>query len=270
MKMLNKLSCFGIPTTALLLLISACVAHGSASTIYETGFESPGFTTGPLNGQSGWFVAGSAALTSVENTVVYEGLQAVSVAANPTTLDGGAHDVAATISTGSVLTVSDYANFSATGSPNYWTPISAYFVNGGQINVNVDRTGQLVLSIDGTNTNTGVYASTGFWNQFTMVLNYSSDTVTAYYDGSEIEAAQPFSPNDDDLSFTAIYTQATSGSPSQLGYFDNLAVTVSAPEPNTFFYLLGAGVLLVVVGASQIRSCQTPMRVWSVAGKRAT
>lgn len=56
------------------------VAH--AGVIYETGFENPPFTMGPINGQNGWFVFSASGQTSdpvIENTLVKSGTQAVSV-----------------------------------------------------------------------------------------------------------------------------------------------------------------------------------------------
>jgi len=63
-----------------ILFVLGCVREAAAGYIYQTGFEKPSFTTGPLAGQGGWSVFGfSPAAVTVQDSVAMTGKQAVRV-----------------------------------------------------------------------------------------------------------------------------------------------------------------------------------------------
>ena len=59
---------------SLLFLAVLISATASAGTIYQTGFESPTYLLGGLNGQSGWTIS---TVPIIETSIVHSGLQAV-------------------------------------------------------------------------------------------------------------------------------------------------------------------------------------------------
>lgn len=57
------------------LFLIPLVAIGA--TIFETAFNSDIYTLGPINGQDGWSVTGTSASSTIQNSTVYEGDQAL-------------------------------------------------------------------------------------------------------------------------------------------------------------------------------------------------
>ncbi len=106
--------------------------------------------------------------------------------------------------------------------------------------LNVDQSGQIVLSINGNNTATGVQVSTGTWTQLGLVINYSTETVTGYDNGAAVGAPVAF--NDaTDLALTTFqfYSQSNAAATPQVAYFDDVSITTSAaPEPASVVSLM--------------------------------
>jgi hypothetical protein len=204
-----------------------------AATVYQTGFEAPTITTGLLSGQDNWSGSGSGATTVVETSVVHSGSQAVIVTPGTGNNFGVQHADAANLSGSSILSVSDYVNFSSTGSATYWTPVGTFYSAGGNILLNVDTSGQIVLSINGNNTGTGVHVSTGTWNQLGMVINYATGTVTAYDNGIAAGSAAFNDSTDLNLTTFQFYSQPNGAVTPQVAYFDDVSITTSTvtPEP---------------------------------------
>jgi len=208
-----------------------------SATVYQTGFEAPTITTGLLSGQDNWSGSGSGATTVVETSVVHSGSQAVIVTPQGGNNFGVQHADAASLSSSSILSVSDYVNFSATGTPTYWTPVGTFYSAGGNILLNVDTSGQIILSINGINTATGVHVSTGTWNQLGMVINYATGTVTAYDNGIASGSAAFNDSTDLNLTTFQFYSQPNGAVTPQVAYFDDVSITTSTatPEPASVF-----------------------------------
>ncbi len=228
-----------IPSTPMLTAAAAtfCLltTGAFAATVYQTGFEAPTITTGLLSGQDNWSGSGSGATTVVETTVAHSGSQAVMVTPQTGNNFGAQHADAASLSGSSILSVSDYVNFSSTGTPTYWTPVGTFYSAGGNILLNVDTSGQIVLSINGNNTATGVHVGTGAWNQLGMVINYATDTVTAYDNGVAAGSAAFNDSTDLNLTTFQFYSQPNGAATPQVAYFDDVSISTStaAPEPES-------------------------------------
>lgn len=208
-------------------------AGAFGATVYQTGFEAPTITTGVLSGQDNWSGSGSGATTVVETSVVHSGSQAVIVTPGAGSNFGAQHADAASLLSSSILSVSDYVDFSSTGLATYWTPVGTFYSAGGNILLNVDTSGQIVLSINGNNTATGVHVSTGTWNQLGMVINYAAGTVTAYDNGIAAGSAAFNDSTDLNLTTFQFYSQANRAATPQVAYFDDASITTSSatPEP---------------------------------------
>lgn len=218
------------------LAATFCLFSTSAfpATVYQTGFEAPTFTTGALSGQDNWSGAGFGATTLVETAVVHNGSQAVIITPGAgNNIFGAQHSDPASLSSNSILTLSDYANFSSAGTPTYWTPLGSFYSAGGDILLNVDTSGQIVLSINGNNTATGVHVSTGTWTQLGLAINYSTETVTGYDNGVAVGPAVAFNDTSDlNLTTFVFYSQPNPAASPQVAYFDDLSISTSAaPEP---------------------------------------
>ncbi|MGD0200492.1 MAG: PEP-CTERM sorting domain-containing protein [Bryobacteraceae bacterium] len=234
----------------LFLFIVTLVLCGSASVlkagvIYQTGFEPPTFSTGiTLNGQGGWGVIGGS-LTVVETSVVESGTQAVQVQPSTPSLDG-AYLPFATQLAGQVVNFTIDADFSATGTPSFWTVLGTqYNSSPPNIDFNIDPSGQIHIFTMGTDHPTGVSITRGVWNQYELEVSFLNDTVSAFYDGAPVLQGASFSSTGTTLGLVAFYSQA--GATTDQGFFDNLSITASVPEPATFVSLLGAAVFLLVM-----------------------
>ena len=173
-----------------------------------------------------------------------------------TTTYGAGHFDAALLANSQILTISDYANFSSSGTADFWTPVGAFSHDGGgNTLLNVDQAGHVSYSINGINTATGVTVTDGVRNQFQLVVDYSNQTVTGYYSGAAISAPQSFNLSTDlSLSNFQFYAQPTAAATPQVGSFDDLQITtaqapVATAEP--------AAILFVSIGLCFVGGLRT-------------
>ncbi len=230
-------------TLCSVIALLATSGAGQGGTIYQTGFEPPTFSPGTLNGQGGWAAIGSTSSTVVETSMVESGTQAVEVLPSASSGDGGLLSAPfGTALAGQIVDFSIDADFSATGTPSFWTALDTVY-NGspGNIDFNIDPSGQMHVFVEGTDHPTGVDITRGVWNQYMLQVNFINDTVSAFYNGAPVLSGAAFSPTGTTLDFVAFYSQT--GATSDEAFFDNLSVA-TVPEPDTFALLLGAGVLL--------------------------
>jgi hypothetical protein len=154
-----------------------------ASTIYQTGFESPTYSVGALNGQDGW---GAPSQVTVQNTTVFAGAQAATFNATGVTGQSIAGHALSYDSVGNPEARVDVTGeffLSPTGTGTNWDVVgllgNAGFI--GQLLV----IGSSNVTLGLANTAVGnVAVSKGVWNQFDMVLDYSTDTQSAYVNGT--------------------------------------------------------------------------------------
>jgi hypothetical protein len=216
----------------LIMLGYAISASAQGTPIYQTGFEPPIFSPGTINGQDGWFAFGVPSSTVIETTTVETGVQAVGITPFGATFGVvGAGRSASYNAADQILTFSIGADFSATGTPSFWTVLDTqYNSSPPNIDFNIDQSGQIHIFIMGTDHPTGVSITRGVWNNYKLEVNFFNDTVSAFYNGATVLQGASFSSTGTTLGFYAFYAQgAFPGTDS--GYFDNLSVTVSPATP---------------------------------------
>ena len=230
-----------------LLMVSCNLASIlSAGIIYQTGFESPVFSDGSLAGQDGWSISGPASSTVVEGTVFKNGLQAIEIQPSTGALDGALHTTSYNAAN-QMLIFSIDANLSATGTPSFWTVMDTQYVSASSpIDFNIDSSGQIHIYTTGTDHPTGVSITRGVWNHYELDVNFSNNTVSAFYNGAPSLQGASFSLPGTTLGLFAFYSQK--GTTTDQAFFDNLSVSaVVVPEPTTFLSVFGAGLFLLLM-----------------------
>jgi hypothetical protein len=158
----------------LLAAAASSVQAQTTSTVYQTGFESPTYSLGALNGQDGWFDMPSQA--AVENTTVFAGGQAAGF--NATGLTGqtlGGHSLTYDATGLQFVDMTGEFYLSPTGTPTNWDVAGFFGKSGGFID-------QLVVFNSsvaelGTNVFLGnVPVSKGVWNSFEMTFDYTTSS----------------------------------------------------------------------------------------------
>lgn len=229
----------------LVAFTGAALAPAQSTIIYQTGFEPPTFSTGPLNGQNNWQAIGPASSAVIETAVVKTGLQAVQVSPSAASLDGASR-AAAYNAANEILTFSVDANLSATGTPSFWTVLDSQYITTaayGNIDFNIDQTGQMHIFAMGTDNPTSAFITRGTWNHYELDVNFFNSTISAFYNGTPILHSAPFVPTGATLKAYAFDSQAGSLSGTDQAYFDNWSVTAAAPTTPTILpqFAFGGG-----------------------------
>jgi hypothetical protein len=231
------------------LLLTAMVAAATpllnASVVFQTGFEttdSPSYTIGPLTGQNGWCCT---SVGVVENSVVFAGIQAVELDASGTVgqnLENQGLTYTATGNPEFLVTMSTEFMESATGSSSLWDVLVGFGSPGflGQILV-----GNGVASLDGIG---AVSVPLGVWNDYQLILNFTSQTETATVNGQTI-GSEPFQSLATGLNPSQGLAFGINSSPgTDSGFWDNVSVIATTPEPSglvlTLIGLAGAGIVI--------------------------
>lgn len=153
--------------------------------IYRSGFETPTYSTGALKGQDGW-TAADPGPTVVETTAVKSGTQAIGIKPSVSALDGAVRGVSYNAAN-KILTFSIDADFSATGTPSFWTVLGTqYNSSPPNIDFNIDQGGQMHISCMRTDHPTGVSITRGVWNHCELDVNLFNNTVSAFYNGAPV------------------------------------------------------------------------------------
>jgi hypothetical protein len=181
----------------LVLICSAANPCLAASTIISTGFESPTFVPGNLQGQGGWVTAGAGASTAVvESSIVNTGSQAVQITKAATAnsdrrwavpvsgypvqrfviVDWDMRVTQASIQTG-------FGPFF--GVDTYDADISPYVL--GSLGVDA-TTGDILFQQQNTGelTESGTLAAFNQWNHFRLILDFGTDTYRGYFNGTQV------------------------------------------------------------------------------------
>lgn len=236
----------GAALTGLCCLAFPCMA--SASSVYATGFEPPGYTTGALAGQGGW----SDGPGTVETSTVFAGTQAVGFDA--TGLTGQSINIQFLPSSGQAPIERVTDEFFVTASdPNIYWEILAVDGDAGFLGQLVVNNGSAYLGL-ADSTVGSVPITIGAWNSYTMDFDFLKDRQTAYVNGTVIGSG-PFASPSTLLADVGIGINVTYGSTSQ-AYADDLSINpietfFDAPEPSSLL-VLGLGV--VALGLRSKRS----------------
>lgn len=216
-----------------------------ATVIFQTGFEAPTYTTGTLNGQNSW---GISPVPVVESGVANSGSQAVQVAATGTTgqnLDDHGLSYTAIGNPENVVTFNIAFMQSTTGTSSLWDVMAVF---GSPAFIGQVLQGNGVATLDGLGS---VAVDTGVWNDYQMVLNFTTQTTTAYVNGQFIANEAFENPATGLNPFQGIAFGINSSPGTDTGYFDDLSIVSSAavPEPSSSTLLaigLAAATLLIV------------------------
>ena len=223
--------------------------------VYDSGgFESPRFTTGPLEGQDvlGPWLSDSAltGVGQVRSEVVSTGEQAVRLSRGGATTGDVRYGVVKPVSPAGVLQlvrVSWDMNVPENTQGLNFGPffgVEAYDASVAPLlprlagSLGVDATTGNVLYQDGTTgalTESGFNVALGEWNHFTLELNYATDTYTIYVNGDD-KTTTGF-VDDTVVAFTdapiaALAATAESVSTANgTAYFDNYVIDIEAAVP---------------------------------------
>ena len=219
---------FTLVRSAKVLLAIGLLAAGAntvqASTIYQTGFESPTYSLGALNGQDGWSAPSQA---TVQNTTVFAGTQAATFNATGVTGQSFAvHGLTYNSAGEQRIDVTGEFFLSSTGTGTNWDVAVIFGTTGfiDQLAV-VDSS----FAIFGTNKFVGdVPVSKGVWNSFDTVLDYAAGTQSAYVNGTLV-GQDTFAPVSINLFAFGVNDAAGTDTLS----LDNLDITVAAPLPSS-------------------------------------
>jgi hypothetical protein len=241
----------------LLPLISAFLLTPTlnAGTLFSTGFEPPTYTLGALNGQNSWT---NTTIPVVENTVVFAGSQAVAfdstgvtgqnLAVQPLTYNSAADP--------DQIVVFD-AEFmeSPTGNDPTW---DVFGVGGGagfvaQLTV---QNGKAQFGPDGQGIVGAVPVTAGVWNDYQLVLNFATGTASAYVDSIFIGSGAFDNPTTTLTSFNLGVNSLLNGTDTATGYYDNISVTTTAPEPGSVGFVLAG--LALLAARSRLRVATEP------------
>lgn len=212
---------------SVIFLLFAAAAAGQV--LYQSGFEAPTFTPGPISGQDSWNAGPQIA---VENTLNNGGTQGVSV-----TPEFGVASILASRSLNnySVATMGNLVRIkldlflSATGTASNWSPIVAVGSQGtmAQILVVLDSTARLGL---GGPMVGSVAVTRGVWNTFELDLDMTAQTATAFVNGTQIGSGTVANTPGNVFNMVEFGLNSLPG--SDLGTFDNLVLTTpNSPAP---------------------------------------
>ena len=121
-------------------------------------------------------------------------------------------------------------------------PLAANSPNGFLAQIE-EQNGEAFLGLDSSSVG-GVAVTSNTWNKFDMLLDFDTNTVYAYVDGTLIGSGG-FSATADSLAYVSFGVNSLNGPSTGTEYIDNVSVTTVTPEPSSLA-LLGTGILGVV------------------------
>jgi hypothetical protein len=213
---------YGLRLSSLLTVLAAVsslpqILHGQV--IYQTGFESlDGYSSGQLTGQKGWTGPRGPV---VQSAVTFGGSQAVALAATGLTAISVVSQPINYNAVGSSSVSFDIRFFqSVAGNPSTWDVLSVSGDRGFIAQLLVNPTGTVSLGL-ASSTVGNHPVSRGAWNNFQLVLNFQSQTVSAFVNGDFIASGSFATPS---TTPNGVAIGVTSPA-TDVGYFDNLTVT---------------------------------------------
>jgi hypothetical protein len=247
------------PLTFMLAWLALAATPLHAGVIYATGFESPAFSVGTIQGQDGWSTFNSPAASTVQNTVAAAGTQAVRVDGSV----GGQHG--AYYSTGTAaasLLLSADLLLSSASSQSAWQfaaigPGLVGFAGGFNI-IN----GTTIQAITAGFPVIGTLAR-DVWNHLDIYLDFDLQQTTIVLNGSTLASGLAFCGDNGPCAGASVAALGTIlfdsfGSGQDAGYMDNLSLS-TVPEPGTLA-LVGAAVLGAMQSRRRLRAAAAPKR----------
>ena len=238
-------------------LVGACTAASQAyaSVLYQTGFENPPFTPGPIAGQDGWGVFGPSAGSFVENTSAFAGSQAVEV--NPALFPGQSGPFKEVDTSSPIVDQSAEIFLKSSTNETSWqyATLGPGFVNfAGGIDIDLG-TGAIHAITQGFPV-IGSFTRDGF-HKVDLILDYATQTYDVDLDGVTLASNIPFcgsgsgctgSPPPTISSYGDGFFDSFGGITGQndIGFIDNYSVS-AVPEPSSMVLLGGSLITLVLL-----------------------
>lgn len=254
-----------LASSALSLGLSG-VAHSAV--LYSTGFESPTFVPGLIEGQGGWSVfsaSGQPGFAQIESGVARSGTQAAVVFGSAGSQTGPYYSL--TLPSPGVIELSADLRLAPSTSRTSWQfaatgPGLVGFAGGIDIDENAN-----ILAISGAFPIIGSF-SYDTWHLVNVILNYASQKFNVTLDGLTLATGLAFCGSNGNCTganvanFGVGIFDSFGGSTTQaLGYLDNFSIaTAAVPEPAGWAMLAGG---LGILGSAMRR------RAAKAAPKRA-
>ena len=221
-----------------------------ADVIYQTGYENPPFTLGPLAGQDSWQVfsgGGTPDAVFVQNAVAFAGSQAVEINTAAAAGQTGPYRYDQSPPSDAIVTMQAEVMLTSSSVQSAWqfaglTTSGTFF---GGFNPLPDGTLQIITAGFPT---TGPVISRDVWELWQTVYNFSTQTFDIFINSTLVASDVPFlNPTS---SFGAgIYDTFNTPGGNDVGYFDNYSITGAViPEPGSVV-LLGTSCVLLLVSA---------------------
>jgi len=195
----------------------------NAQVFLSTGFEpSDGYSLAPLAGQQGWTGPAPAV---VEHLTFFAGTQAVSLPA--TGLSGPQLVISPQLisSSSSIVTVEVHFMQSSSGTASDWFPLSTFSANGFLADIFVTSAGNAQVGLASSAVGS-VPVSRGTWNDYQMVLNFQTGTVTGYVNSQRIGSG-PLA-NTGSLGAVQFGILGTPG--TDTGFWDQISATATVSQ----------------------------------------
>ena len=240
-------------------------APASAAVLYSTGFEAPTFTTGALNGRGGWGVVGDSSVVNVENTVAFDGAQAVEVGISG--ISGPYYTYGPITPTGPI-TVSAEIQIDADAIDQIFAVSTGPAFTDLTAGVNFLTEGLsgpvIVQDEQGASSTQLATLSRGVWYDVSLTLDYPTQTYDISIDGQVIGANLPFcggmpTSSTCDRNHISQFgdVEFLVGGKYFKSYIDN--VSISTPEPAAWALMLtGYAGLGAAFRSRRRRSLRTP------------
>jgi hypothetical protein len=231
---------------------SGGIGQAHADVIYQTGFENPPFTLGPLAGQDGWSVfsgGGTPGAVTVENTVSFSGTQAVEVNTALASDQTGPFRIDQSPSSDTIVTMQAEVLLTSSSVQAAWQfaglTSSGVFIGG--FNPLADGTLQIITA--GFPVTTSPVITRDTWQLWEVVYNFTTQTFNILIDNTLVAADEPFlSPSS--AFGEGLFDTFNAAGGNDVGYLDDYSITGAAvPEPGGLA-LLGTSSLLLLVWAN--------------------
>jgi hypothetical protein len=230
-----------------------------ADVIYQTGFENPPFTVGPLAGQDSWSVfsgGGTPGAVTVQTAVVYSGSQAVEINTSAASGQTGPYRYSVSPPSDTIVTMQAEVMLTSSTVQSAWQfaglTSSGAFMGG----FNPLADGSLQIITTGFPVTSPVITRDQ-WNLWETVYNFTTQTFDILINNTLVASNEPFLIPSSAFGAGLFDTFNTTGG-NDVGYFDNYSITGQAvPEPGSIVLLSTGSLLLLVTLATKVTSRRT-------------
>jgi hypothetical protein len=222
-----------------------------AGIIYQTGFENPPFTLGPMAGQDGWNVfsaGGTPNAVTIQNAVSFAGSQAVEIDRSVASGQTGPFRADQSPASDNIVTMQVEAMLTSSTVQSWWQfgGLSAApglpFIGG----FNPLPNGTIQIITPGFPVTPTPVITRDEWELWQVDYNFTTQSFDIFINHSLVASNEPFGMPASAFG-GGIFDTFNTVAGNDRGYFDNYSITGSAvPEPSSFV-LFGTGCLLLLV-----------------------